>query len=114
MTVHIGILANLPPKTRTVVLIGSRTSDHLRELIRIAEFKGRAAYRIETASELQPRWFAGQEEIGIVLGAAELEPVVKAVLNRLNELDAMRPQVPMPKGPMPTSMKQARQSMKGR
>jgi hypothetical protein len=36
------------------------------------------------------------------------------VLQRLKALDAMRPQIPMPKGPMPTSMKQARQSMRGR
>lgn len=43
---------------------------------------------------------------------------VTDVLQRLKALDAMRPQVPMPKGPMPTSMRQARQamrqSMKGR
>jgi hypothetical protein len=39
---------------------------------------------------------------------------VTDVLQRLKALDAMRPQIPMPKGPMPTSMKQARQSMKGR
>ncbi|MEP6666703.1 MAG: DUF4191 domain-containing protein [Nocardioidaceae bacterium] len=36
------------------------------------------------------------------------------VLQRLKALDAMRPQMPVPKGPMPTSMKQARQSMRGR
>jgi hypothetical protein len=36
------------------------------------------------------------------------------LLQRLKALDASRPQIPMPKGPMPTSMKQARQSMKGR
>jgi 4-hydroxy-3-methylbut-2-enyl diphosphate reductase len=84
MIIHIGMLADLPVKTRTVVLIGSRTSDHLRELARIAEFKGRAAYRIEAASELQPRWFAGEEEVGIVVGAANLEPVVREVMERLN------------------------------
>ena len=84
MTIHIGMLSDLPQKTRTVVLIGSRTSDHLRELIRIAEFKGRAAYRIEAASELQPRWFSGEEEIGIVVGAANLDSVVRDVLDRLN------------------------------
>jgi hypothetical protein len=39
---------------------------------------------------------------------------VTDALQRLKALDAMRPQVPMPKGPMPTSMKQARQSLKGR
>jgi hypothetical protein len=36
------------------------------------------------------------------------------LLQRLKALDAMRPQIPVPKGPMPTSIKQARQSMKGR
>jgi 4-hydroxy-3-methylbut-2-enyl diphosphate reductase len=88
MTIHIGMLSDLPLKTRTVVLIGSRSSDHLRELVRIAEFKGRAAYRIETAAELQPRWFAGEEEIGIVVGASGLEPIVRAVMDRLNQFAA--------------------------
>ena len=36
------------------------------------------------------------------------------MLQRLKALDAMRPQIPIPKGPMPTSMKQARQAMRGR
>lgn len=85
MTIHIGMLADLPPKTRTVVMIGSRTSDHLRELVRMAEFKGRAAYRIESATELQPRWFSGQDDVGIVLGADGLEPVLRAVMDRLNQ-----------------------------
>lgn len=39
---------------------------------------------------------------------------VTDLLQRLKALDAMRPQVPIPKGPMPTSMKQARQAMRGR
>jgi 4-hydroxy-3-methylbut-2-enyl diphosphate reductase len=85
MNIQIGMLSDLPPKTRTVVLIGSRTSDHLRELVRIAEFKGRAAYRIETASELQPRWFTDEEDVGIVVGAAGLDSIVRAVMERLNQ-----------------------------
>ncbi|MGH3464447.1 MAG: DUF4191 domain-containing protein [Kribbellaceae bacterium] len=36
------------------------------------------------------------------------------LLARLKALDAVRPQVPLPKGPIPTSMKGARQAMKGR
>jgi uncharacterized protein DUF4191 len=39
---------------------------------------------------------------------------VTDLLARLKALDAVRPQVPMPKGPIPTSMKGARQAMKGR
>jgi 4-hydroxy-3-methylbut-2-enyl diphosphate reductase len=84
MTIHIGLLSDLQPQVRTVVFIGGRSSDHLRELMRIAEFKGRAAYRIESASELQPRWFSGAEEVGVVIGAADLHAVAKAVIDRLN------------------------------
>jgi hypothetical protein len=39
---------------------------------------------------------------------------VTDLLQRLKALDAMRPQLPIPKGPMPTSMRQARQTMRGR
>ena len=88
MTIHIGMLSDFPPQTRTVVFIGNRGSDHLRELIRIAEWKGRAAYRVESAGELQPRWFAGQEEVGIVVAATDLDSVVRAVLDRLNQFAA--------------------------
>ncbi|MGZ4465786.1 MAG: DUF4191 domain-containing protein [Nocardioides sp.] len=36
------------------------------------------------------------------------------ILNRLKALDANRPPIPMPKGPVPTSMKGQRQNMRGR
>jgi len=36
------------------------------------------------------------------------------LLQRLKALDAMRPQLPVPKGPMPTNMRAARQAMRGR
>jgi len=35
------------------------------------------------------------------------------VMQRLRALDAMRPQIPIPKGPMPTTAKQARAAMRG-
>jgi 4-hydroxy-3-methylbut-2-en-1-yl diphosphate reductase len=88
MRIHQGILSDLLPQVQTIIMIGSRASDHLRELARIAEFKGRAAYRIETASELQPRWFSGVEEVGIIVGAADLEPVVCEVKDRLAQFSA--------------------------
>jgi hypothetical protein len=36
------------------------------------------------------------------------------VLNRIKALDANRPAVPMPKGPIPTSMKGMRGAQRGR
>lgn len=44
------------------------------------------------------------------LRPAEMTPL----LNKLKALDAMRPQAPVPKGPMPTSAKGARKMMQGR
>jgi hypothetical protein len=38
---------------------------------------------------------------------------VTDVLQRLKALDATRPQIPMPKGPMPTNLRQARAAMRG-
>src|ERR1700744_5809866 len=83
MHIHQGILSDLLPQVQTVVMIGNRASDHLRELARIAEFKGRAAYRVEAASELQPRCFSGAKDVGIVVGATGLEGVVHDVKERL-------------------------------
>ena len=92
MHIHQGILSELLPHVQIVVMIGNRASDHLRELARIAEFKGRATYRIESASELQPRWFCGVEEVGIIVGVADLEPVVREVKDRLAEFSAAQEQ----------------------
>lgn len=88
MTIHCGALADLPAQAHTIIMLGSRTSDHLRELIRIAEFKGRAAYWIERAMDLQPRWFTGEEHVGVILGTYELKAELAAVLERLNQFAA--------------------------
>ena len=88
MHIHLGILSDLLPQVKTVVMIGNRASDHLRELVRIAEFKGLPAYRIESAAELQPRWFCGVDEVGIVVGASNLEREVQAVVDRLKQFSA--------------------------
>ncbi|MCE0497533.1 MAG: hypothetical protein LV481_06260 [Methylacidiphilales bacterium] len=88
MTIHVGIFSDLPPQARTVVLIGGANSEHLRELVRMAEFRGRAAYRVASAAELQPRWFAGVDDVGVVVGASNLASEVEAVLERLNQFAA--------------------------
>jgi 4-hydroxy-3-methylbut-2-enyl diphosphate reductase len=92
MTLHVGTLPELPPQARTILLIGRRTSDHLQELVRMAEMRNRAAYRIESAAELQPRWFAGVEDVGLVIGAEGLDEVVAEVRARLEQFSAVKEQ----------------------
>ena len=90
MTIHLGSLADLPIQARTIIFIGHRSSDHLKELVRIAEFRGRAAYRIESAGDLQARWFVGAQDIGIVVGADDLQEVLRAVQNRLEYFSSIQ------------------------
>ena len=59
-------------------MIGSRASDHLRELARIAEFKGRRPIASKTRRSCNRAGFPG-EEVGIVVGATGLDPVVREV-----------------------------------
>lgn len=92
LTVYLGPLWELPPDARIVLLLGDRGCDHLREIARMAEFRGRAAFRIERAEELQPRWFVHAEAVGIVLGSTALQPLCEAVLRRLREFSAARAQ----------------------
>jgi hypothetical protein len=48
------------------------------------------------------------------LGRAVKPAEMTDILNRLKALDANRSNIPLPKGPMPTSMKGMRQNMRGR
>jgi 4-hydroxy-3-methylbut-2-enyl diphosphate reductase len=89
LVIHLGALWELPPEARVILLLGDRGCDHLRE---IAEFRGRAAFLIQTAQELQPRWLVHAEAVGIILGSTSLEPLLNAVLGRLRELSVLRAQ----------------------
>jgi len=92
ITLYTGALWELPPDARIVLLLGDRGCDHLREIRRIAEFRGRAAFIIENADELQPRWFVHAEAVGIVLGSTALRPLFDAVVARIKEFNVMRAQ----------------------
>jgi hypothetical protein len=92
ITVYTGAIWELPPEARIVLLLGDRGCDHLREIRRIAEFRGRAAFLIEDARELQPRWFVQAEAVGIVLGSTALLPLFHDVLARVREFGEMRAQ----------------------
>ena len=52
MHIQIAAFPELEPQTEIVVMVGDRSSDHLKELARMIEQRGRTAYRIEQAGEL--------------------------------------------------------------
>jgi uncharacterized membrane protein YjfL (UPF0719 family) len=103
-----------------IVLVGEGQPSRLKNLLaaerkKHARVAGGAPVTEIVAGE-------GEGEISIrklTKHVMKLPPVLQPseitdLLARLKALDAVRPQVPLPKGPIPTSMKGARQAMKGR
>ncbi len=103
-----------------IVLVGEGQTSRVKNLLSAERKKhervaGGAPVTVLVAGD-------GDGEIGIrklSKHVMKLPPVLQPseitdLLARLKALDAVRPQVPMPKGPLPTSMKGVRQAMKGR
>jgi 4-hydroxy-3-methylbut-2-enyl diphosphate reductase len=71
-----------------VVVIGGPASNNTREL---AETCGRycsQVFRVETAADLDPAWFANAETVGITAGTSTPDEVIDAVEHRLLALAA--------------------------
>jgi hypothetical protein len=103
-----------------IVLVGEGQASRVKNLL---QAEGKKHTRVAGgAPVIQIVAGPGEDEIDIrkltkhvmKLPAALQPSEITDLLQRLKALDAVRPQVPMPKGPVPTSLKGARQAMKGR
>jgi hypothetical protein len=103
-----------------VILVGEGQPSRVRQLLQV-EKKKHARVVGETVPLHDIVVGDGADEVPIPKLAKHVMKLPKSihpaevtdVLQRLKALDAMRPQIPMPKGPMPTNMKQARAAMRG-
>ena len=75
-----------------VLVVGSPNSSNSNRLRELAERMGKAAYLIDNADELQPKWFDKYTKIGVTAGASAPEILIKQVLDRLQEWGATVPQ----------------------
>ncbi len=73
-----------------MIVVGSPNSSNSNRLREVAANQGVPAYMVDQASELDPRWVAGKERVGLTAGASAPENVVQAVVARLKELGAER------------------------
>ena len=103
-----------------IVLVGEGNPNRLRQLIAserrkhervAAEFP---VHEVLVGSEEGqvplPRLVRHVQKLGRQVKPAEITDII----NRLKALDAQRPKVPLPRGPVPTSMKGMRQNLRGR
>lgn len=68
-----------------MLVVGGKNSANTRRLWELCREAGRDAYHIETAEELDPAWFEGKREVGVVGGASTphwiVDEIVRSVEN---------------------------------
>jgi hypothetical protein len=103
-----------------IVLVGEGNANRVRNLLTVERKKHARVAPDAPIHEIVVGNEAGQVPLPQLVKHVrkmrrELRPAdMTEVLQRLKALDAMRPQAPIPRGPMPTSMKGARKMMQGR
>jgi 4-hydroxy-3-methylbut-2-enyl diphosphate reductase len=80
-------LRDLAARCDLILVVGARNSSNTNRLHELAQQLGRASHLIESAAELDPRWFVGVACVGITAGASTPEFLVEGVCNALRALD---------------------------
>ncbi|MHB1215022.1 MAG: 4-hydroxy-3-methylbut-2-enyl diphosphate reductase [Thiobacillus sp.] len=98
----------LAPQCDVVIVVGSPTSSNSNRLREVAENLGVPAYMVDNAGEIDPQWVSGKKQVGVTAGASAPEILVRAVIERLDQLgigsvadlDGVQEKVgfPLPKG----------------
>jgi len=76
----------LAPQCDVVIVVGSPTSSNSNRLREVAENLGVPAYMVDNAEEIKPEWVAGKNRVGLTAGASAPDILVRAVIERLNQL----------------------------
>jgi len=76
----------LAPQCDVVIVVGSPTSSNSNRLREVAANLGVPAYMVDNASEIKLEWVSGKNRVGLTAGASAPEILVRAVIDRLNQL----------------------------
>src|SRR5499427_4438720 len=71
-----------------VLVLGSPNSSNSNRLREVAEAAGARAFLLGTAADLEPRWIANADRVGVTAGASTPEHLVEALVARLRGLGA--------------------------
>ncbi len=68
-----------------MIVVGSNQSANTRRLAQICRAEGIPTYLVTSATEIDPKWFAGKETVGITAGASAPEEIIEEVCGRMTE-----------------------------
>lgn len=66
-----------------VIVIGGRSSNNTRQLVRTCEAEGARAYQVEGAQDLRADWLMGVEAVGLTAGTSTPDEVIDEVYQAL-------------------------------
>jgi len=72
---------------QVVIVVGGKNSSNTRHLAEVCREEGATAYHIEDASELDPSWVCGVENVGITAGASTPGWLMDQVIDRIQQLE---------------------------
>lgn len=73
---------------QVVIVVGGKNSSNTRHLAEVCREEGATAYHIEEATELDPAWVRGVENVGVTAGASTPAWLMDQVIERIQQIEA--------------------------
>jgi 4-hydroxy-3-methylbut-2-enyl diphosphate reductase len=77
---------SMPLKNDVMIIIGSRTSANTKRLYQISKALNKRSYWIQSRAEVQPEWFKGAHNVGIMAGASTPDGTTQGVITQIQSL----------------------------
>lgn len=80
---HQKALERLLEEVQAMVVVGGKNSNNTRELVARCRERGVTAFHVQSAADLEPRWFAGMSTVGLTAGTSTLDASIQEVREAL-------------------------------
>ncbi len=88
---HQQALDDLLDRVEAVVVVGGHNSHNTRQLAWRCQERGRPAFHVQAAADLQPAWFADCDTVGLTAGTSTPDQIIKEVHQALLTLGQAQP-----------------------
>lgn len=77
---------SLAEQCDVIIVVGSFNSSNSNRLREVATLRGKDAYLVDTADQINPEWFLEKQRVGVTAGASAPEELVQGVVLRLRKM----------------------------
>jgi 4-hydroxy-3-methylbut-2-en-1-yl diphosphate reductase len=73
-----------------VVVVGGRSSNNTRELVKSCGRYGARVHHVETDADVRPEWFDGVQVVGLTAGTSTPDDMIERVEARIRQVEALK------------------------